>query len=90
MFLTQGANFSMLRNKYFKVPKSQFNTVECTLEEVAVLELISNNPSIKQSELVQNTGKSLSTIKRITESLQKKEYIRRVNGKRYGKWEVLI
>ena len=73
-----------------KVPKSQFNTLECTLEELAVLELISNNPSIKQSELVQNTGKSLSTIKRITESLQKKEYIRRVNGKRYGKWEVLI
>lgn len=73
-----------------KVSKSQFNTLECTLEELAVLELISNNPSIKQSELVQNTGKSLSTIKRITESLQKKEYIRRVNGKRYGKWEVLI
>ena len=28
--------------------------------------------------------------KRIMESLQKKEYIRRVDGKRYGKWEVLI
>ncbi|WP_425516042.1 MarR family transcriptional regulator [Anaerolentibacter hominis] len=57
---------------------------------MAVLELIYNNPSIKQKELVAETGKSLSTIKRIMESMQKKEYIRRVDGKRYGKWEVLI
>ena len=28
--------------------------------------------------------------KRIMESLQKKDYIRRVGGKRYGKWEILI
>ena len=73
-----------------KVPKSQFDTLECTLEELAVLELIYKNPSIKQKELVAETGKSLSTIKRIMESLQKKEYIRRVDGKRYGKWEVLV
>ena len=73
-----------------KVPKSQFDTLECTLEELAVLELIYKNPSIKQKELVTETGKSLSTVKRIMESLQKKEYIRRVDGKRYGKWEVLI
>ncbi|MBQ9989973.1 MAG: winged helix-turn-helix domain-containing protein [Lachnospiraceae bacterium] len=73
-----------------KVPKSQFDTLECTLEELAVLELIYKNPSIKQKDLVAETGKSLSTVKRIMESLQKKEYIRRVDGKRYGKWEVLI
>ena len=73
-----------------KVPKSQFDTLECTLEELAVLELIYKNPSIKQKELVAETGKSLSTVKRIMESLQKKEYIRRVDGKRYGKWAVLV
>ena len=73
-----------------KVPKSQFDTLECTLEELAVLKLIYKNPSIKQKELVAETGKSLSTVKRIMESLQKKEYIRRVDGKRYGKWEILI
>ena len=73
-----------------KVPKSQFDTLECTLEELAVLKLIYKNPSIKQKELVAETGKSLSTVKRIMESLQKKDYIRRVDGKRYGKWEVLI
>ena len=52
--------------------------------------MLFKNPLIKQKELVIETGKSLSTIKRIMESLQKKEYIRRVDGKRYGKWEVLI
>jgi len=73
-----------------KAPKSQFDTLECTLEEMAFLELIYKNPSIKQKDLVAETGKSLSTVKRIMESLQKKEYIRRVDGKRYGKWEILI
>lgn len=73
-----------------KVPKSQFDTLECTLEELAILKLLYKNPSIKQKELVAETGKSLSTVKRIMESLQKKDYIRRVDGKRYGKWNVLI
>ena len=73
-----------------KVSKSQFDTLKCTLEELAILELISKNQSIKQTELVEQTGKSLSTVKRIMDALQEKEYIRRVNGKRYGKWEVLV
>ena len=82
-----GDNFQSISPK---VPKSHFDTLECTLEELAVLELIYKNPSIKQKDLVSEIGKSLSTVKRIMESLQKKEYIRRVDGKRYGKWEVLI
>ena len=73
-----------------KVPKSQFDTLECTLEELAVLELIAKNPDIKQQELADGTGKSLSTIKRLMKSLQDKNYIRRESGKRYGKWEVLV
>jgi len=48
-----------------KAPKSQFDTLECTLEELAFLELIYKNPSIKQKDLVAETGKSLSTVKRI-------------------------
>lgn len=74
----------------FKVPKVQNDTLKCTLEEMAVLKLIGENPSITQKEIIVQTGKSLSTVKRIMASLQEKEYIRRVNGKRYGKWEVLI
>ena len=73
-----------------KVPKSQFDTLECTLDELAVLELIAKNPNVKQQELAQATGKSLSTVKRIMKSLQDKNYVRRESGKRYGKWEVLV
>lgn len=72
------------------IPKYQFDTLGCSLEELAVLELVAQNPAIKQQEVVTATGRSLSTVKRIMKSLQDKNYIRRENGKRYGKWEVII
>lgn len=71
-------------------PKCQIDTLKCTLEELAVLDLIKKNPSIKQAELAEQTGKSVRSIKRIIDSLKEKQYIRRVDGKRYGKWEVLV
>ena len=73
-----------------KVLKYQFDTLDCTLEELAVLELVAKNPTMKQQELVEATGKSIATIKRIMKSLQDKNYIRRESGKRYGKWEILV
>ena len=73
-----------------KAPKYQFDTLDCTLEELAVLELVAKNPTIKQQELVEATGKSIATIKRIMKSLQDKNYIRRESGKRYGKWEIMV
>ena len=73
-----------------KVSKYQFDTLKCSLEELAVLERIAQNPAIKQQELMSATGKSITTVKRIMKSLQDKNYIRRENGKRYGKWEVLV
>ena len=73
-----------------KVSKYQFDTLNCSLEELVALELIAQNPTIKQQELVRATGKSIATVKRITKSLQDKNYIRRENGKRYSKWELLV
>ena len=73
-----------------KVSKYHYDTLDCSLEELAVLERIAQNPTIKQQELVSATGKSIATVKRIITSLQDKNYIRRENGKRYGKWEVLV
>ena len=72
-----------------ETPKCQIDTLKCTLEELAVLDLIKKNPSVKQTELAEQTGKSVRSIKRITDSLKEKQYLRRVDGKRYGKWEVL-
>ena len=73
-----------------KVSKYQFDTLDCSLEELAVLERIAQNPTIKQQELMSATGKSIATVKRVTKSLQDKNYIRRETGKRFGKWEVLV
>ena len=71
-------------------PKCQFGTLECTLEEIAVLNLISKDTSITQKKLVEETGKSTRTIKRVMASLQERGSIRRIDGKRFGKWEVLV
>lgn len=70
-------------------PKCQIDTLECTLEELAVLNLIKKNPAVKQTELAEQTGKSVRSIKRIVDSLKEKQYICRVDGKRFGKWEIL-
>ena len=80
------SNFQSVKQQ---IPKCQFGTLDCTLEELAVLDLIKKNPSVKQTELAEQTGKSVRSIKRITDSLKEKQYLRRVDGKRYGKWEVL-
>ncbi len=84
------ADESALQSISPKVSKYQFDTLDCTLEELAVLELVAKNPAIKQQEIAEQTGKSIATIKRIMKSLQDKNYIRRESGKRYGKWEVLV
>lgn len=65
-------------------------TLDCTLDELAVLKLIMENPSIKQYELAKCVGKSERTVKNITTSLREREIIKRVDGKRFGKWEVLV
>ena len=70
--------------------KSQFDTLDCVLEELVILEWIAKNPTVKQQELVEVAGKSLSTVKRIMKSLLEKNYIRRKNGKHYGEWEIFI
>ena len=98
--LLLGTNYE-LKNRYMHtdyVDENNFqsansNISKCqvgTLEELAVLDLIKKNPSIKQQELADETGKSIRSIKRIMKSLQDKNYIRRESGKRYGKWEILV
>ena len=78
----QSANISIL--------KCNGCTLDCTLGELAVLKLIMENPSVKQYELAKSIGESERTVKNITTSLREREIIRRVGGKRFGKWEVLV
>ena len=59
----------------------------CTLEEMAVLRMMHENPSATQKEIAAEIGKSERTVKSITIALQEKNILRRVNGKRNGYWE---
>ena len=63
---------------------------DCTLEELAILRELQRNPSVTQKELAKIIGKSERTIKTRTVKMQEKGFIKRENGKRNGRWEVLI
>ena len=59
----------------------------CTLEEIAVLRIVQENPSATQKDIAAQIGKSERKVKSITIALQEKGILRRVNGKRNGHWE---
>ena len=62
----------------------------CTLEEMTVLNAMIQNPGITQKELAKAIGKSERTVKARTVEMQEKGLIARENGKRNGKWIVLV
>ena len=64
--------------------------LNCPLDELAILQLIMENPNITQKEIAIRIEKSERTVKNKVASLKEKGYIQRLNGKRSGKWEVLI
>jgi predicted HTH transcriptional regulator len=72
------------------VPKGKNCTLNCTLEELAVLRAIAENPTITQKALAIAIGKSERTVKTRMADLQEKGYLRRVGGKRNGYWELLV
>ena len=60
----------------------------CTLEEIAVLRVVQTNPTATQNQIAATIGKSERTVKSTTVSLQEKGILRRVGGKRDGRWEI--
>ena len=59
------------------------------MEEQAILNIIKENPTIKQEDIAKIIGKSLRTIKARMIEMQEKNIITRKNGKRNGEWEIL-
>ena len=55
-----------------EISKCQNGTLNCTLEELAMLQAVKANPTITQKELAVAVGKSERTIKRRMTDLQKK------------------
>lgn len=84
-----------LKNRYTHVDYVQSTTDEdskckdCTLEEHAILNVIRENPTIKQEEIAQIIGKSLRTVKTRMIEMQERGLITRKNGKRNGEWKIL-
>ena len=62
----------------------------CTLEEMTILKELVKNPGITQKELALKIGKSERTVKTRTVEMQEKGLICRENGKRNGRWKVLV
>ena len=69
--------------------KCKICTLNCTLEEIAVLNFLREQPKATQKEIAAHIGKSERTVKTITANLTEKGIIERKNGKRNGFWEVL-
>ena len=84
-----------LKNRYTHIDYVQSAKDEnlkcnsCTLEEQAIINLIKENPNIKQEEIARTIGKSLRTVKTRMNDMQEKGLITRKNGKKNGEWEIL-
>lgn len=84
-----------LKNRYMHVDYKDnveginFNTNSLSLEEQAILNIIKNNPSIKQEEIATLINKSLRTVKNYMAEMQEKGLIERKNGKRDGEWIII-
>ena len=83
-----------LKNRYCHIrwcaeAESQSAIPKCqnvTLEESAILNILAQAPKTTQKQLAVEIKKSERTVKRIMDSLQKKDLIYRKDGKRNGSW----
>ena len=83
-------NESATQSANKNVSKCQNDTLELSLEELAIINILNNNPAITQKQISELTGKSERTIKRRTVEMQEKGLITRENGRQKGKWKVLV
>lgn len=68
--------------------KCNICTLNCTLEEISVLNFLREQPKATQKEIAAHIGKSERTIKTITVNLTEKGIIERKNGKKNGFWVI--
>lgn len=63
-------------------------TLNCTLEELAVLQFLKDNPKATQEMVAKHINRSQRTVKSMTIRLAERGLLARKNGKRDGWWEV--
>lgn len=71
------------------IPKCKNCTLDCTFEEIAVLNYLKEKPNATQKEIAQHIGKSERTVKSMTVNLSERGIIERKNGRRNGFWEII-
>ena len=75
-----------------EISKSQNGTLDgtlnCNLDELALLRFVKDCPDATQIEIAKHIGKSERTVKRMTPALIERGLLERENGKRNGKWVV--
>lgn len=54
-----------------------------------IINMVKNNPKITIEKLAKEIGVSVRTIKSVLKVMENNQQIKRINGKRYGYWEVL-
>lgn len=84
------SNECAIQSAKTNVSKCQNGTLDLSLEELAIINVLKQEPSATQKRIAEMSGKSERTIKRRTVEMQEKGLIARENGKRNGKWKVLV
>ena len=83
-------NESTIQSAKNIVSKCQNGTLELSPEELVILNILKTEPFATQKRIAELSGKSERTIKRRTVEMQERGLIIRENGKRNGKWKVLV
>lgn len=83
-------NESAVQSAKIDASKCQNGTLNLSLEELAIINILKIEPLATQKRISELTGKSERTIKRRTVEMQEKGLICRENGKRNGRWKVLV
>lgn len=79
---------NVLKNRELHVKETKTAT-ENGSKESKILDLIKENPHLTSDELSIKVGVSVRTIKTKLKILEISNKIKRVNGKRYGYWEII-
>ena len=77
-----------LRNRDLRI-NTDNNNEEPESKDVRIIKLMKENPKISVDELANKIDVSPRTIKSVIAVLIKENKIKRVNGKRYGHWEII-
>ena len=79
---------NVLKNRDLRINIDKQNE-EPLSKEARIIKLMKENPKIKVDELANTIGISPRTIKSVIAILIKENKIKRINGKRFGYWEIL-